>query len=329
MKSTHLAVVAGLTYLAVRSLRFAHYRDQIVVITGGSRGLGFALAQNLIRRGATVILLARNNRELQAASEKLGPRAIGIRCDVTVEGDLARAVDRVMKDFGRIDTFIHNAGLISVGPFNSFTDRDFKNAIDLHLQAAIASVRILQPILKPGSRMCFISSVGGKVAMPHMSAYSATKFALGGFADAVRPELAASGISLTVAYPGLMRTGSPKNAVVKGDTESEFFWFAAADQLPLISMGADRAARKILNAVLDRRSEIIVGWSARVLVAVRALMPELTALSMQAVNAFLPPSESQRGVKGSQARSKFDQSTLVAPLRALEQSAQKEWNQQV
>lgn len=326
-----LLAAAGAGGLVLLTRRFFRgtYRDQVVVITGGSRGLGFAMATELVARGAEVILLARDADELQEARAKLGPRAHPIRCDVTSRSQLSRALHSVMRDFGRIDTFIHNAGLISVGPFQSFTDRDFKDAIDLHLNTAISAIRILQPLMMSGGRIAFISSIGGKVGLPHMSAYSATKFALGGFADAARPELASDGISLTVAYPGLMRTGSPNQAIVKGDPEHEFLWFAAADELPLFSMSANRAARKILNAILTHRSEIIVGWSAKALTLLRTLAPEFTALSMRIANAALPKSESTVGVKGSEARAAFENSAVTKPLRKREARARAQWNQPV
>jgi short-subunit dehydrogenase len=321
------AIGAGGLFMIARKLSRDTYRDQIVMITGGSRGLGFALAQDLIQRGAEVILLARDPGELRDACEKLGPHAHAIRCDVTSQTQLAQAIQSVIRDFGTIDTFIHNAGLISVGPFQSFTDRDFKNAVNLHLKTAVTSVRLLQPVMNGGGRIAFISSIGGKVGLPHMSAYSATKFALGGFAEAVRPELAADGISLTVAYPGLMRTGSPPRATVKGDAEHEFLWFASADELPLFSMAADRAARKILNAIIKRRSEIIVGWSAKALTLMRNLAPELTAISMRIANSALPKSKSKVAVQGEDARQAFDESPLTQPLRKREQKARAQWNQ--
>jgi short-subunit dehydrogenase len=181
--------------------------------------------------------------------------------------------------------------------------------------------------MKRGSRIAFISSVGGRVGLPHMPSYSATKFALGGFCESVRPELAVDGISLTCVYPGLMRTGSPEQATMKGNAEKEFLWFAAFDQMPLFSMEADVAARKILSAVLDRRSEIIIGWSAKLLTLIRALTPELLALSMRVANMALPKSESKVGLKGKQARGAFDSSVIAKPLRAKERSARAEWNQ--
>ena len=142
------AALAGATFLAARQFTFDTYRDQVVVITGGSRGLGFALASDVISRGAHVVLLARDAKELKAACNKLGEKAFAITCDVTLKAQLTRAIDKVMRDFGRIDTFIHNAGLISVGPFDSFTEKDFDNAINLHLKTAVYSVQILKPVLE-------------------------------------------------------------------------------------------------------------------------------------------------------------------------------------
>ena len=133
-----------------------------------------------------------------------------------------------------------------------------------------------------------ISSIGGKVAMPHFAPYSASKFALTGFSDAIRAELARDNIQVTTVAPGLMRTGSHVNAKFKGKHDAEFAWFSAGAGAPLISMDADRAARKIVAACRRGQPSLTLSFGARGAIVGNALFPNLTGYAMKIVNRFLP-----------------------------------------
>src|ERR1041384_919913 len=147
--------------------------------------------------------------------------------------------------------------------------------------------------LRGGGRIVNISSIGGKVAVPHFAPYSASKFALTGFSDAVRIELARDNIQVTTVTPGLMRTGSHVNAKFKGNHDAEFAWFSASAGAPLISMGAARAARKILAACRRGQPSLTLTFAARLQVVVNALFPNLTGYAMQLANRFLPESSAE------------------------------------
>jgi NAD(P)-dependent dehydrogenase (short-subunit alcohol dehydrogenase family) len=307
------------------------YRNQVVVITGGSRGLGFALAEELIAQGARVSLFARDPDELEEACRKLGTENVfTVACDVTQERSFDNALAETRAKFGRIDTVIHNAGSIAVAPFETLNDEDFRREMEIHLNASIYAVRLSRPYFHQngGGRLVFVSSIGGKVGVPHMSSYSASKFALSGFADAVRAELAGENISVTAAYPGLMRTGSPKRAHLKGDQEKEFLWFAASDNIPVVSIPASSAARTILNAAADRQAEVLVGSTAKAAAFLRQFAPEVTALALNVMAALLPHGDSRTLKTGSEARGLFDSLPFLKPLRMLEKKAQGELNQQ-
>ena len=124
--------------------------------------------------------------------------------------------------------------------------------------------------------------------MPHFAPYSASKFALTGFSDAIRAELARDNIQVTTVAPGLMRTGSHVNAKFKGNHDAEFAWFSAGAGAPLISMGADRAARKIVAACRRGQPSLTLSFGARSAIAGNALFPNLTGYAMKIVNRFLP-----------------------------------------
>src|SRR5438094_8778376 len=146
-----------------------------------------------------------------------------------------------------------------------------------------------------GGRVVNISSIGGKVAVPHMASYSASKFALTGLSEALRAELARDNIYVTTVAPGLMRTGSHVNAKFKGNHDNEFAWFAASAGAPLISISADRAARKILAACRRGQPSLTLTFAARAAIVGNVLFPNLTGYLMKLVNRFLPGAGDEEG----------------------------------
>ena len=159
-----------------------------------------------------------------------------------------------------VDVLINNAGVIQVGPLEHMEHEDFENAMATHFWGPLHLMLELIPSMRRRGfgRIVNISSIGGRVAVPHLAPYSASKFALTGLSDAVRAELAPYGIRVTTVCPGLMRTGSPMNAQVKGQHEAEYAWFAIADSLPGFSMSAERAADQILSACAHGDPELTI-----------------------------------------------------------------------
>jgi short-subunit dehydrogenase len=170
-----------------------------------------------------------------------------------------------------------------------------------------------------------ISSIGGKVAVPHFAPYSASKFALTGFSDAARIELERDNIQVTTVTPGLMRTGSHVNAKFKGNHDAEFAWFSASAGAPLISMDADRAARKILAACKRGQPSLTLTFGARAAIAGNALFPNLTGYAMKIVNRFLPDAA---GRGGGESRAGSELSRLTPEwMTRLADRATKENNE--
>jgi len=144
--------------------------------------------------------------------------------------------------------------------------------------------------------------------VPHLAPYSASKFALTGLSDALRAELARDDIYVTTVAPGMMRTGSHVNAKFKGRHDDEFAWFAAAAGAPLLSMNADRAARKILAACRRGQPSLTLTFAARLQVVANALFPNLTGYAMQLANRFLPESS---GAQGNRSRAGSEVRRLI------------------
>ncbi len=176
---------------------------------------------------------------------------------------------------------------------------------------------VLPQMRRSGGTIVNIASFGGKVAAPHMLPYAASKFALVGFSEGLYAELQQEGIHVVTVCPGLMRTGSPRNAYFKGQNRKEYAWFAIADSMPYLSIGADRAAYKILNAAIDRTPELILTGRAVLAARAQGLFPNLTARLLALVARVMPTPGgigSQR-VLGSGSESPLTRSALTALTR--------------
>jgi NAD(P)-dependent dehydrogenase (short-subunit alcohol dehydrogenase family) len=289
-------------WIAARVIRTAQYtlRDKVAVISGGSRGLGLVLARHICEQGGQVALLARDPQELARAKADLTARdgkVLTVECDLLDRDQIHASVRKVIDHFDRIDILINNAGIIEVGPLDHMTREDYERAMRLHFWAPYELVSQIVPEMRlwGGGRIVNISSIGGKVATPHFAPYSASKFALTGFSDAIRAELARDNIQVTTVAPGLMRTGSHVNAKFKGNHDAEFAWFSASAGAPLISIDADRAARKIITAFKRGQPSLTLTFAARSAIAGNALFPNLTGYAMKIVNRFLPSPAEENG----------------------------------
>jgi NAD(P)-dependent dehydrogenase (short-subunit alcohol dehydrogenase family) len=280
------------------------FEGRVALITGGSRGLGLVLARQICDEGGRLAILARDEDELERAKNDLAARGgevLTIRCDLLERAQIQSAVQQTLGRFGKIDILINNAGVIEVGPLDHMSREDFERSMGVHFWAPYELTMQIVPEMRRrgGGRIVNISSIGGKMAAPHMAPYSAGKFALTGFSDAVRAELANDNIFVTTVTPGLMRTGSHVNAKFKGKHEAEFAWFSALSGTPLISMKAERAARKILAASRRGQPSLTLTFAARGQIVANALFPNLSGHAMKLVNRFLP---GVAGANGNESR---------------------------
>ena len=278
------------------------YPGRVVVITGGSRGLGLLMARELKKKGARLALLARNREELLRAKNQLDPggSVLAITCDVSERVGVQHAIEIVMQHFGRVDMLINNAGIIQVGPLENMTYADYHLAMNVHFWGALHCTEAVLPYMRRrrSGRIVNIASIGGLIAVPHLAPYAASKFAVVGYSDAVRAEVAKDGIRVTTVCPGLMRTGSPINALMKGQHEAEFAWFGALSSLPLVSIDARRAARKIIDAARRGIPHLTITPQARLAAILDRLMPNTFARAMMIANRLLPAAA---GVSGNES----------------------------
>jgi NAD(P)-dependent dehydrogenase (short-subunit alcohol dehydrogenase family) len=308
------AVFAG--NRAARQRRAIDFAGRIVVITGGSRGLGLVMARQLAAEGARLCLLARDEAELARARAQLGAcEVMTIRCDVRRRSDVRAAVDMILDRWSAIDVLINNAGVIQVGPLEHMGTEDFENAMATHFWGPLHLMSEAVPAMRRRGfgRIVNIASIGGRLAVPHLAPYSASKFALVGLSDAVRTELDQYGIRVTTVSPGLMRTGSPPNVDVRGRHEAEYAWFAIADSLPGLSTSAEYAARQIIEACRYGDPELTITLPARLAIVANHLAPAAVARALMVVNRLLP---SPNGIAGDRRRRGRDSTSKWAPSAA-------------
>jgi NAD(P)-dependent dehydrogenase (short-subunit alcohol dehydrogenase family) len=283
----------GLARSLIRKLSEYVLRDKTVLITGGSRGLGLIMAREFAREGARVAICARDAEELDRARTDLvrrGARAFTVTCDVTDREQVAAMVGAVTERFGPIDVLVNNAGIIGVGPMEVMTLEDYEEAMRTHFWGPLYTTLAVLPGMRErkDGRIVNITSIGGKISVPHLLPYSASKFALVGLSEGLRAELKKDGIVVTTVCPGLMRTGSPRNATFKGRNRAEYAWFSISDSLPVSSMSAERAARQIVAACKRGDAEIVLTIQAQIAVRFHGLFPGLTANLLGLVNKLLP-----------------------------------------
>jgi NAD(P)-dependent dehydrogenase (short-subunit alcohol dehydrogenase family) len=277
----------------VRQRRAFDLRGKTVLITGGSRGLGLVLARRFAADGANVAICARDVDELGKAREDLARRnasVLTIPCDVTDRAQVERMVDVVDGRLGHIDVLVNNAGVIEVGPLEVMTVADFEEGMRTHFWGPLYATLAVLPEMKRrrDGRIVNISSIGGKISPPHLVPYNASKFALVGLSEGMRAELLKDGVYVTTVCPGLMRTGSPRNATFKGQHRAEYAWFTISDSLPLLSMSAYRAAAQIVRACRYGDAEVVLSLPAKLAVRFHGLFPGLTADFLGLANRLLP-----------------------------------------
>ena len=292
--------------IVARRRRAIDFAGRTVVITGGSRGLGLEMARLFAAENARIVLLARNQTELDRAAKDLqGAQVLPIACDLRDASAIASTVNEIRGWSGTIDVLINNAGVIQVGPFETMNAADFQEALAVHLWGALELTQQILPLMTRNGRIINIASIGGKVAVPHLLPYCVSKFALVGLSDGLRAELSRRQIRVTTVCPGLMRTGSHIQAWFKGQHKKEFALFALANGLPLFSTGSRHAAQRIVEACRYGDAFLLITPQARALHLANAVMPNLTADIISWTARLLPDSRgaSTEAKTGRQSRS--------------------------
>jgi short-subunit dehydrogenase len=300
LAGTGLACTGALAWCAVAhsTRKLKTLRGKVVLITGGSRGLGLALAEEFGKRGAKLVLAARDVENLERARTLLlKGGAVDREADVLIlshdlrePGEAEKLIQEATAEFERIDILLNNAGVITVGPVENQSLEDFRDAMDANFFSGLqCTLAVLPQMLARGDgSIVNITSIGGKIPVPHLLPYTASKFASVGFSEGLNAELRSKGIYVTTVCPGLMRTGSHINANFTGDAAREYRWFSLVAGLPGVSTSARAAARKIVRSVVSRKREIAITPQAMFATRVAGMCPSATMLAMETMNRVLP-----------------------------------------
>jgi short-subunit dehydrogenase len=314
----------------LRNSRRISLGNKVVLITGGSRGLGLVLAREFAARGARVAICARNSHELERVRKEFadaGTEVFAETCDVGVRQEIGTVINHVRERWGEIDILVNNAGTIMVGPVENQDLEAFEEAMQTNFWGAYYATSAVLGAMKKrrAGRIVNITSIGGKVAFPHLLPYAASKFALVGFSQGLRAELLKDKVYVTTVCPGLMRTGSPRNADFAGQHEKEYAWFTISDSLPVASIDSKAAARQILNACVHGEAEVHLGIAAKVGAIVQGVTPGWSSEILGVVNEFMLPraAPAKRRVerqKGSQSESELTAGVLTTLTREAEKA---------
>lgn len=307
-------------------------QGQVVLITGGSRGLGLALADEFSRQGAKLVLCSRDDVELAHAHTWLtvhGTEVLLVHCDVTDVEQVQQLVAQATARFGHIDILVNNAGIISMGPLETLTRADFEESMNITFWGSYNTIMAVLPQMRKhkSGRIVNIASIGGKVSVPHLLSYTSAKFALIGFSEGLHTELAKDGITVVTVAPGLMRTGSHVNATMKGNKHTqEYALFNLADTLPGLSIAAQRAARQIVNATRRGETELIISAPAQLIARLHGVFPGFITDILTLTDKFLPGGKGAGTASylGKQNETPLSQSFLTR----LGQKAAKNYNEQ-
>lgn len=285
--------------LWVKRRKANNFFGKVVVITGSSRGLGLAIAEQFARKGSLLCLTARSESELSGALTRLSKSSLREPSDIlVVPADLRdptqcdRLVKQVIERFGKIDILVNNAGVIAVGPIESQSIETVRGVMDANFFAGTqCSLAALPEMIKRRSGVIVnIASIGGKMPVPHLLPYTASKYALVGFSEGLHAEVRAKGVHVLTVCPGLMRTGSHIRALFTGDAPREYRWFSLLANLPGLSVSAHRAAKKIMSAVASRKAEITITPAAAIAAPLASTFPSITGRVSSLINRFFLPS---------------------------------------
>jgi short-subunit dehydrogenase len=256
------------------------FRDHVVLITGASSGIGAALARELACEGARLVLMARRRERLDELCAELAAgkaEAVTHVGDVTQRADLDAAVALAVARFGRLDVAIANAGFGVVGPLEKLDVEDYRRQFETNVFALLATCKAcIAELRKTRGRLALVGSVASYISTPNASPYAMSKFAVRALAEALGPELAPDGVSVTLISPGFVESEIRQ-------VDNRGGWHPKAkDPLPSwLPMRTDVAAKKIVSAVYRRRREAIITFHGKVLVWLSRFAPWTLRLAMR------------------------------------------------
>ena len=252
------------------------FAGKSVLITGASSGIGAELARQLGQAGGQLTLTARRTDLLDQLAQRIAgadtPQPLVVQCDVTRDGDVERAVAEATERWGTLDIVIANAGFGVVGAFRDLSVADYRRQFETNVFGVLRTISAALPeIEKTRGNVVIIGSVAGWSSTPNASPYAMSKFALRALADAITPELALKGVTVTLISPGFV-----DSAIRRVDNQGSFHAEAAEPVPQWLVVPTDKAVRQILRAVARGQAEAVITGHGKLLVAIERFLPWLS-----------------------------------------------------
>lgn len=257
----------------------SYWRDKVVLVTGGSSGLGRTIAQQFAQRGARVVIVGLDPERVAAAESQFrqaGHQVLGIAANITQQAEVDRLFEKTLGWFGQLDVLVNNAGRSMRGRILDITPEQFQEMMELNFISAVRCTRAAVPHLLPRrGHIINIGSLAAKTAPRWLGAYPASKFALAAYSQQLRLELGPQGLHVLFVCPGPVRRRDPR-----GYSLGELDDLPEAARQPgagvkLDAAHPDRLARAILRAAEKRKPELVYPRKARVFFALSQIWPAL------------------------------------------------------
>jgi short-subunit dehydrogenase len=255
------------------------FRNKAILITGASSGIGEELALQLAQLGARLTVTARRRELLDQLAQKIAatakPTPLVVPADVTCDDDLARAVSESLRVHNKLDIVIANAGFGVAAPFKKLTLDDYRRQFETNVFGVLRTVYAALPSIEQSrGNIVLVGSVAGWAATPGASAYAMSKFAVRALADSITPELALSGVKVTLLSPGFVASN-----IRRVDNRGSFHNHAPEPIPHWLVVPTDKAVRQILHAIAQGKREAIITGHGKALVALSRFAPWLLRIA--------------------------------------------------
>jgi len=298
-----------IAYAVVKELTRFNLAGKVVLITGGSRGFGFVLAQHLARRGAKLALCARSADDLELARQALdagGTEVITMTADVTKNEEVKAMIRDIIKHYRTIDVLVNNASMIQVDPQHLREQEAYQLAMQTNFWAQLYTMQAVIPYFAGhgGGRIVNITSIGGKIAVPNLPPYTSGKLSIG-LSEGMHTALKKHNIHVTTVIPNVIRTDSPVYHGDDGDRKKENTWLKHAELNPILLEDADKAAERIIQAMEYGEPEVNLSLNGKIATLIKGIAPGWITILMSIAHKLLPEASTNIKRIGREAESKF------------------------
>ncbi len=287
--------LAGLSAAALaRRRRRLDLEGRVAIVTGGARGLGLAITRTLVQQGCRVAICGRDEKVIARCVDEYRSRGftiLGQACDVSNPDQVKAFLELVLDSYGEVDILVNNAAQCYVGPASELDALDMQLALQNIFWGQFHWTMAVLPRMRARrfGRIVNITSLGGKLPIPHQAAYVAAKHAATGWSETLAAELEHEGIVVSTITPPPLRNGAPLHAHYNGSREREFTWFASALTSPLSATSADRVAGVVVEAIARGQHERAVSPLSWLVARAHGLAPNLVGTGLRWIARRMPP----------------------------------------